>query len=72
MDTIGQHVDFQLDLVDGFRRNDLVRVRDFVTGRVSDPVAILGFYDDIRGGVILTEHVFGFRSWNVADLELAQ
>jgi hypothetical protein len=46
----------------------MVRVKDDVTGQVSEPVKVEHHYKSIIGGVIVSPHVFGFRSWNVSDL----
>lgn len=58
--------------VGDFHVGSVVRVRDDVSGQVSEPAVIGRFYTDIDGGLKLDREVFGFRSWNVADCELVQ
>jgi hypothetical protein len=55
---------------DGFKVGDVVHVVD--RHHLSAPVTIKSFYPDIKGGVIVEPWVFGFRSWNVADLVWAR
>ena len=55
--------------VGDFRVGDRVRLKNH---REDDGVAeIAGFYSDIEGGVRLDRELYGFKSWNVEDLEKA-
>lgn len=54
---------------------DIVKLTaDSRRGRCDKPdhktASIEVFYSDIKGGVRLDRELCGFRSWNVADLEL--
>lgn len=55
--------------VGGFVRGDIVRVRDDVSGELSEPAKIDRFYSDIDGGLKLDRPVHGFWSWNIVNCE---
>lgn len=47
------------------------KVRVKADGGLSKVCTVIGLLSDIKGGVMLSERVFGFRLWNVKDLRRA-